>query len=599
MTRVAHYVRPNETTRIPRRHIFLDVEAVENRAGIHAEQTWRLAVANFWTREKGRRTHNETVEFDTADSLWKAVGDFTRRRTRTVLWTHNLGYDIRVSSAFTHLPTQGWRLVAYNLSNRGTWATWRRGDASLCFVDSASVFPVALKQIGEYFGLSKPDLPAWEDSREAWLTRCHADVEILSTAVRAYLDWLDSADLGNWQYTGAGQSYAAYRHRFLCDRLLVHDDPEALAAERRAMWTGRCEAYWHGNAKHATVHEWDLHLAYARIAKDCDLPSRLIRYLPHGSGFLPYVSHPKLALLTEVTVDTAVPCVPTQVDGRIIWPTGRFTTTLWSPEIDLLLRSGAAVTFHRGWLYRKSPVLRDWATWIIDQLGADDSETPAWRKVILKHWSRALIGRFAMTYAAWEPFGTMPAPALKKTLLFHQGTDEPQEMMQVGRDTFVKAGTEEWGQSMPSITGYVMSVCRVRLWNIMLACPANAVLYSDTDSIIVTDTHHDAVKRIADSDTGHGLRLKRSWEGISVYGPRQIVTGNNVRISGLPKRASQLGDDQFTGTVWESVETAVQHGRFDTVRITPRKWRMKGIDKRRDPGPGGWTLPRTVHQDEP
>lgn len=591
MTRVAHYVRPNETTRIPRRHIFLDTEANERRAGLHAEQTLRLAVAEFWSCEKGRKEHVHRLEFHTAAALWKAVGDFVRPRSRTVLWTHNLGYDIRIGGAFTHLPSEGWSLLAYNLTNRGTWATWRRGMATLAMVDSASVWPVALKQIGEYFALGKPDLPAWEDSDEAWLARCHADVDILGSAVRHYLRWIEAADLGNWQYTGAGQSYAAYRHRFLGDRLLVHDDGDALAAERRASWTGRCEAYWHGRMDKAIAHEWDFHLAYPRIAESCDLPTRLVRELPTGSRMFPYVSHPKLALLADVTVSTDVPCVPARLDGRVVWPVGTFTTTLWAPEIECALQAGATVTFDRGWLYRKTSALREWAAWIISSLAADDADVPVWQKVILKHWGRALIGRFAMSYTAWEPYGRMPAAALKRSMLYRQGSDDETELMQVGRDVFVKAGTEEWGQSIPAITGFVASVARTRLWHVLQAIPEHAALYVDTDSIIASDIHHDAIKRVADSVAPWGLRLKRSWDGIAIYGPRQIVTGENVRIAGLPKRARQTGPSEFAGSVWESVEAAVRRGRYDTVRITPRKWHIAGVDNRRVGPAVGWTQP--------
>lgn len=595
--RFIHYIRKNETTRVPRFHIMLDTEAHERPAPGGTEQFFRLAVAHYWDCEKGRKEHEDTQVFDDPDSLWKYVSDRCARRARTVLWAHNLGYDTRISESLVVLPRMGWRLEAHNLSGKGCWLNWRRGEQSLVMVDSASVFPISLAQIGEHFGLGKLALPEFEAERDQWEARCRRDVEILGTAVKAYIKWIEEGDLGNWQQTGAGQSWAAYRHRFMSHRLLVHDDESALSAERRAMWTGRCEAFWHGAVSFATVHEWDLTLAYARVARDVAVPTRLVGPLPNCDQWRRYLDNPRVAILAEVEVTTDLPIVPTEVDGHIAWPTGTFVTTLWTPELKALADAGATVTVRGGWLYRTDPALKEWADWIITALEDRDGTVPAWRKVILKHWARALIGRFAMTYTSWEAWARAPDLKTQRFSFFDSRTNTEGEMIQVGREIFEKTGTQEWQHSMPAITGFVMSACRVRLWDIMRALPEGATLYVDTDSILATEGFHDAVKKVADSPIGHGLRLKKSWDGISIWGPRQIVTGASVRIAGLPKRAHRTGRHRFEGEVWESLEAASRNGRFASVRIQRRAWEMKGIDRRRKGGTIGWTKPHVLRRE--
>lgn len=594
--RFCHYVKPNEITRVPRRHIFLDVESHRIPDDQGEAQTWRLAVAQFWSNDKGRKEHDATATFDAPNLLWAAVDTFCRQKSRTVLWAHNLGYDVRVSEAFDQLPRLGWSLVAHNLSGKGCWLQWRKDRASLCMVDSASVFPLSLAQVGEHFALGKPPLPRDDDTRDAWIARCAADVLILSTAVRAYLQWIEEADLGNWQMTGSGQCWAIFRHKFMSHRLLVHDDDQALRAERRAMWTGRCEAYWHGAIKFQVVHEWDLTLAYARIARDTPLPTRLIGPMPVVATWRRHLANPRVAVLAEVEVVTETPVVPAEKEGRIVWPVGAFTTTLWGPEITAAIDAGATVTPIRGWLYRADPCLRDWATWIITRLEAPDNEVPAWQKVIHKADARRLIGRFAMTYTQWDAVATAPDVNTRRAEYFDLRTGTQGEILQIGRDVFERGGTQEWEHSMPAITGYVMSVCRVRLWDIMRACPPNSILYVDTDSILATDRHHDHIRAVAESSIGHGLRLKRSWDGFAIWGPRQVVTGQQVRVSGLPKRARQIGRHQFRGEVWESLETATRRGHFTRVHVAQRQWTMKGVDHRRVGGSVGWTRPHSMGQ---
>jgi len=588
-SRVWHYIKPNETTRIPRRHIFLDTESVQTKVMTGAIQTWRLGVACFRIAEKGRKPRETWGEYLDPGELWAAVTDFARKDSRTVVWAHNMGYDIRISEAFTRLPALGWRLDSHNLAPRGTWATWRRDTATLVMVDSASIYPTTLAAVGKAFGLAKEDLPQWTDDADVWMRRCRVDVEILRIAIITYLDWLETEDLGNWQLTGAGQSWAIFRHRFLSCKMLVHNDLDALAAERRALWTGRCEAYWHGTLDGQVIHEWDFSLAYARIAQTSPVPVRLVGPMPPGYPWRSILDSDKTALLACVTVTTDVPVVPTHHDGRILWPVGRFETTLWDVEIGAALRAGAVVEVHSGWLYRLRPALHEWAKWLIDQMEDRPQETPTWRKLILKHHARALIGRMAMTYTSWEKEGEVDDPILRRSTVYDRDSGESWEMMQLGGTVWRDMGRTEWAQSMPMVTGYVQAIARVRLWDVMQALPREALLYVDTDSILVTDRWEPTIAAIAATPAGAGLRLKRSWDGFAIYGPRQIRTGVENRFSGIPKRARRTGRHTYSGEIWESVSASLRSGAANRVVTRDREWTLKGVDRRRTGPDLGWT----------
>src|SRR5215831_11877191 len=119
--RVPHYVKPNEVSRVPRRHVTL--YSMPTRRTVKGGQvnTWSCAVATFRHGEKGRRAHEETRQFTTTADLWQAITGHTRAGSRTVLWGHNLGNEVRLTRALHELPRLGWVLVAHNLAARGTW----------------------------------------------------------------------------------------------------------------------------------------------------------------------------------------------------------------------------------------------------------------------------------------------------------------------------------------------------------------------------------------------------------------------------------------------------------------------------------------------
>lgn len=590
-TRTWHYIKPNETTSVPRRLIFLDTEATRERDPYGQTQSWALAVACFRAQRPDRKPAETWGIFDDPEMLWKAVDAYVGKSGRTVLWTHNLGYDARIAEMFELLPAMGYTLIAHNLAGKGTWLMWRRGRASLTMVDSASVFPCELIRLGVHLGLPKLPLPPPASRGVGLYSRCWRDVEILRAAVLAYLDWIEREDLGNWQLTGAGQSWATFRHRFMDRRLLVHDDAEALSAERRAMWTGRCEAYWHGELGFQVVHEWDLSLAYPRIAKDVNVPVRLLGPMPEGYDWRGILTSKTTAFLAEVRVTTDVPVVPTEDDGRILWPTGTFATTLWDVEIVAALDAGASVEVTRGWLYRKAPALKTWAEWVIEQLDNLADLQDHWLYIVLKHWARAVIGRFAMTYTKWEEYAHAPTPMVRAHSVYDASTGETFRTVQIGQTMWRDVGVREWSESMPMVTGYVQAVSRVRLWTILRDAPPKSVLYCDTDGVLVTDMHSAAIAEIARAHLDWGLRLKRSWQGFAVWGPRQIRTGESVRVSGVSRHAVRIDKRTFQGEVWETLEGSLHRDHSDRVMVRNREWTIKGVDHRRHGPEIGWTSP--------
>lgn len=591
-----HYVKHNRTSRLPRRHIYLDTEAVSTRTNVGQRQRWRLGVAKFTAAEKGRRATEVMRTFTDPRALWPAVSDHCRARSRTVLWAHNLGYDVRIAEAFTVLPELGWRLVGHNMAPRGAWLQWRRDETSLVMVDSCGVYPTSIEAIGQWFDHAKEPLPSDADDFAVWQRRCQIDVEILATAVQTYLAWLEREDLGNWQLTGAGQSYAAFRHRFMAHELLVHGDAEALAAERRAMWAGRCEAYFHGRTGYVGVEEWDMQTAYARIARDNPVPIRLRGRAANPERMEAWLANPSIAILAETEVDTTVPVLPTVHDGRILWPVGHFTTTVWDPELRLALATGARLTPRRIWIYQREPALHDWAAWIINRLASNDTICPPWMRTILRHWSRALIGRFAMHYQNWAPLGSVEELAVRHGPVYDTSTGVETMLTQIGRDIFRADGVMEWDQSMPAITGYIASLCRVDLWHLLHAMGPRRVLYADTDSIMVSGRHAGAVRELAASRPDLALRLKTRWRGATIYGPRQIITDERVRVAGVPTKAQRLPSGKLAGEVWSSLAVSLRRGQPGMVEIRDRRWTLRGIDRRRTPGPDGWTVP--VHIQE-
>ena len=587
--RIAHYVVRNEVTRQPGRHVFVAVAVKTDRIVGGYVQRWRMAGAQYrHTTSKGSTIRSEAL-YSTEVALWDDVQSFCRRGSRTVVWAHNAGYMVRISRCLDILTQAGWELESHNISNRGTWMQWRRNGVSLVIVDTISIWPMDLDSVASQFGLSKLDGGGDVEDTQRWEAKVRRDLLILTTATWSYLCWLKECDMGNWQMTAPAQAWAVFRHKFLRHKLLVHDYEDALQAERRAMWTGRCEAWMHGNMYGQIIHEWDISQCYPRVAERTSVPTRIICPMPDGFDWKSLRGNKSTALLAQCTVRTELPVVPTSYEGRILWPIGEFDTTLWDTEIFAALDAGAEVTVHSGWVYRKAPALRDWARWIIETSTSKDDDTPAWLKGIIKRWGPQMIGRLAMRYRRWEEYATAPESTVMRGVMHDTDKGTTHEMMQAGRTLWVDDGLTEWSQSMPSIAGYIQATARVWLWDIISRMPPQALLYCDTDSVLTTDEDHSAMQQIAQALPHMGLRLKTAWRGIQIRGPRHLITGPKIRISGIPSGAVKRLDDTYVGEVWEGTATAMTRGHTDTVHIRDRTWKTNPVDRRRSGPEVGWT----------
>lgn len=585
----AHWITPNERTIVPRNYVTLDTESRIERRGRRERQTFRCA-STAWDRQStktGRWMETVWRDYDSPAELWREVDGYVRTGERMVIVSHNAPYDIRISDALTQLALLDWQLEAITLQGRGAWAAWRRGKQRIVWVDSLSWLPHSLAKIGDAIGLKKRPLPAGDDCDDAWRDRCRDDVAILRDAWLRIVRWLIAGGHGNWRPTGAGQAWQSYRHNHYTDRILIHDDDGARVAERRAAWTGRAEAWRHGRLNRGPYSEYDFSAAYARIALTHEVPARLIGEHAVYNGRRHSLPTRGVAALCECTVTTDAPTVPTLLDGRVVWPVGTFDTTLWSNELGLALDHGARVTVHREWLYRTAPALRKWAEWVLSIVDAPHGSVDPIIRMVAKHWSRALIGRFGSRYSTWELFGESPTDDVALGWCNGLHDDGPRRMLHVGGRALIASGEVEGRDAAPQVMGWVMAQARVNLWHTMQLAGIEHVVYVDTDSVIVDA---DGAARL-DAAQIPGLVCKARWPRIEVIGTRRLVLDGELRAAGVPRNAVRTGERSWTGEAFSQLASSLASGDVAAVNVVERTVRLRERDVRRRQIEGGWTAP--------
>lgn len=591
----AHWVKPLKTDGIPSTHVVFDCEAFTETKRGKTAQKWRCgAIVVVRRLHEGEWFASSASISPTQRHLWRAILAQRIPTERLTVWAHNLAFDLQISQGLRHLPELGFDVDAIVLEPTATWAAFTDSGRGLLLCDLHSWLPVPLNALASDMGESRREFKYGVERVSLLERRAREDATLTAYALVDMLRYLECEGVGKFRPTGSGQSHAAWRRKFLPDKtLLVHDNMPALAAERIAMWAGRTESWRHGHID-GPLYEYDLNLAYCRIAAAVDVPVRLRRTLPWVNQRVGCATIDGQVALANVTVKTDLPLVPYGTEDHIYWPVGEFMTWVWQPELDLLRASGADVRINHGYSYEVAPVLAPMAKWLIDELERPATEVSRVAKRLLKHWARTLVGRCALRYRQWEHFATKPRLELGIFYMYEDECLDLREMMHIGRQVMELAEMSEGRDSVPQITGYVMSWARADLWRYMKGAGLDNLAYVDTDSLLLTGRGSEELKKYRPKPHGEILVHKATWSHANISGPRNLTLEASRRIAGVPRRAVRVGEHTFEGEVWEGIQSALAGRRLDGVEVTKRIFDVTALDQRREHLPDGTTRPFEV-----
>lgn len=590
-----HYLKAIRTTNVPRRLVWMDCASQQRMQDKTMLQTWLCGAAGTTHFTSRRKERKDTMRpFDDPAEMWTMIDQFCTGNRRVVLFSYDLAVQLRLSQGLAILPKLGWSLKKIVLERTSAWASFQDDGRSLLMCDLRSWCPVEFNRLCADTEYADIDQRAFKAGEQFKRQVCMFRAGVIRTVSMQIIEWIENNELGPFRPTGSGQSYAAFRRRHLTERILVHDDDRRLCAERAAMWTGRCEAWQHGRLIHGPYVEFDMQTAYAVIARDCEVPTVAWSHVRHPTDTQIQRAIASRAVLARITVDTDTPCLPARLGERTAWPVGQFTTWVWDPELHLALHHCRKVDVHEMYLYKRGPVLSQFAAWVLDTMTApDDQISPVVRRV-LKHWSRCLVGRLGLRYRSWEPFATSDEHDLRLVTYVDSDEGTMTDLLVAGREWLILSEMREALESVPQIPSWVMSECRRRLWQAMQWIGLDNVIYVDTDSIIISARDKATSAAMAEYAADEGWTEKGEYLSMTVHGPRNYETARTRKIAGLPLTARQVAPLEFTGEVMRSIKESMRAGQLDSIASLPRHFKLNAIDLRRQHLPGGRTAAFTV-----
>lgn len=487
-------------------------------------------------------------------------------------YSHSISFDLSVTRIPVQLQALGWNVTAHAVASESPWLRMRRGRCVITFADSWGWLRAPLPAIAADLGMSLPRPGGDSDSDAYWQALCDGDAAVTLEAMSRLMDWWEARELGNWTLTSSAAGWNSYRHLSPGPLPLIIPGNDENGHDRRAIYGGRREAFRHGTPAGGPWLLLDFQSAYPTIAASMPLPVQREGQFSRLDLDSPIINGESHAVIAEVQVETSVPRFPVRAAGRVAYPTGLFTTTLAGPEIAEARRLGCLRAIGPGRLHRLSDHLADWARWVLLAAAGMDSGVPEVARRAVRHWGRAVIGKFAAHGFITQPLGTLAGNGWIDIPGWNAAYQAPSHLTEVCGQAAEVIQHGDGENAYPAVLAFVESWTRVYLNRAIEAIGRQHVLMCDTDGLAV-DVASNWEAAIAGTSLGPlRLRVKEQWTGVRVIGPQHIMHDDGRKMAGMPRTATDCGDGKFEALLWPKLaaQMALRPGADTPGYVRPR-----------------------------
>lgn len=575
---------------MPKHVLFYDTETyTDTMPNDKIHFRFKLGVAIYCTlRRDGTVKERQEIAFFSEHDFIDLCIELAGTKHQLYVFAHNQGFDLRVLDAFELFTQEGFESKPPILNNLVFIYGVKKGKTRIDFIDTSNLGVRSVEQLGLDMGFSKLKVDFNTVKIPELLCYCYRDVHILEKFVIEYLQYIAANKLGSFKVTLASQALTAFRTSFMNEDIYIHQLYGALQLERNSYYGGRTEAFYIGYAGLETWYYLDVNSMYPHAMTNYPLPNELKKLYIDPSVRHLEQSMQDFYCIAEVTLNTDKNAYPLRLTNksteynhlknphnlpypqltskRLIFPIGRFKTTLHYQELLYALERGHIEQVHCYATYTMSNPFDEYIKFFYgakNQYGHEGNKT--WR-MISKLFLNSLYGKFGQLQPQRTHLGRNIAiqygrePSKDETLeIFYQ-------KLYWNYETYKEYKYGETAHSHPAIAGAITANARMTLYQmIQIASPDN-VFYIDTDSLIVNQQGYDNLLHLIDSDRIGALDIEKIGRRLIIRGNKDYRLDDTKRHKGVTKSAKKIEPNKWEFLHFEGFITWWNNGASDVMQ---------------------------------
>lgn len=400
--------------------------------------------------------------------------------------------------------------------------------------------------------------------------------DVVSSSVGWYvMQWHHNVarqKLGSIKTTIAGQSRAAFRHRFLRFPLLCHRNAEATRLEESAIMQGRTECFRLGHVN-GPVYHLDFQSFYPCLLRDEPMPARMKYVEARADGDIRLTKYEGYYLIANVRIDTDSPHYPHVNDIGQVFPIGKFETTLCEDELYNGILLGDVMEISQVAAYEPEVIFREWVDWCLHLRAEAKKRGDRVAEMVAKLLTNSLWGSFAKRKRLWETVKELqpvqPWAEWFERELVGGPLEHYRSIGWLGQ-RLVDYGFDD--DALPAITAAINSAGRFAMLGIIETAGRSHCYYVSTDSLLCDEI---AMNRLATVDAIREncpgkLRVVDVSEWVRINGIHAVETQFGTTSAGVPEHAKidELGNSEWRAM--EKISGALKRGQTPGANIVVR-----------------------------
>lgn len=563
---------------MPTNLLFVDTEAKIQKSDNLQFQTFRLGYAIHV-----RNDSKTYYPLDSIEDFHLLLDKLAYERSLLYVFAHNMAYDYAILKLDSYISSRNLEITL-----RAIDSVFLVKAGNILFLSSTNYYRQSLKELGKMFGLSKMDSPDFENVSDSKLMEyCKRDTEVLTKVILKHIDFIQMNDLGSFKSTIAGQAFAAYRHRFMSHRLLVHNFPEILEMARVSYRGGRCETFRMGKFK--GIIKLDINSMYPFVMKSELYPTKPFSSKPILDCSIDDLDS-KDFIMTDCNMILEQPLIATKRD-KLFFPIGHVRQVILKPEIDMILKHpeiGKIVKVNAMVTYESRNIFSDYVDFFYDLRCNSANEAV---KGMCKIMLNSLYGKMGQHNSTKPELLTdeirikMYSEIMASENTFEVFDGVSSKFVKLG-DKIYHVSNEKDGfavESMPEIASSVTAYARSLLFRLMLIAQRENVLYCDTDSLFVSATGYENLLDAQEIDQTKLGKLKVEEIGdVELFGAKDYVFNGKVKLKGVKHDAEKLPDGSYRQWQFQTKNIRYRNGTPDGIVILDQI--TKNISRKYDKG---------------
>ena len=558
-----HYIKPNKRNTNPRYIVFYDTETQTKNVNNVKLEMLKLGVLRYVQLRSKDKIYEEWRTFRTPGEFWDYIDGRAPKRGRLWLISHNQHFDFNVLGGFKYLSALNYKIEKMIVENDVFIVKASKDRKTLLFLDTLNYVKAPLEDLGKAIGLEKLKIDFSKASDAELEHYCRRDVEILSEWFLRLFRWFKENNLGNFGLTVSQLAFNTFKHVFMKHKILAHHNPEITELEKESYRGGRNECFYIGKA-YGVFHKLDVNSMYPFVMAYNNYPTKPVKILNNPSpqtlrNYLDYYT-----AVARVNIEIDEPAIGVKKD-KLIFPIGRFTATLTTPELWYVYKYGKVHRVDKAVIYKSAQVFYHYINYFYKlKLDADkrgDKITRQFAKLLMN----SLYGKFAQQVRELEPVD-YPAPTEWGAEIFIDAeTKERFKVYYIAGKAYVLSKQHKlFSDAQVAIAAHVTAYARMLLWDLIKWADPENVYYCDTDSLITNDEGYKKLKSYIGDDLGQ-LKHEGTANYIEIRALKDYVFGIEEKKKGIRKTDIMIDTNTYVQERFMKTKTQLSKGILEGV----------------------------------